>query len=129
MHKRCKDPKTNGYERYGAKGITVDPAWDTYETFIADMGPRPSPKHHLDRINSDGPYSNSNCQWITATENARKRSDVVLITWDGRTLPRSQWAKELGLSCSTFFSRLKNWGVERAFTTPHGVTGPKPKRS
>lgn len=125
MHKRCNDPKTNGYKNYGEKGIKVCKTWDTYEQFISDMGPRPSPKHHLDRIDSSGNYEKGNCQWITAKENERKKSTTRLIEWKDEIKTLTEWAEELELASSTFAARLRNWGIEKAFTTPRGPSGPK----
>ena len=128
MHKRCNDPKTNGYKWYGAKGITVDPSWDNFFQFHQDMGFRPSVKHHLDRVDSNKGYSKDNCQWITSIENYWKKDSTNLIERNNEVKPMSVWAKELGFSMSTFQVRIQKWGIELAFTKPHGLSGPKPKR-
>lgn len=80
MHMRCEDSRHRFYCYYGGANppITIDPRWhksnpDGWKNFITDMGPAPSKKHTLDRINpflrygflADGKI---NCRWATAKE-------------------------------------------------------------
>jgi len=53
------------------RGVTCCPEWEDFAQFYADMGPRPSPQHSIDRINPWGNYEPANCRWATATEQAR----------------------------------------------------------
>lgn len=129
MYKRCYDPKTNGYDKYGAKGITVDERWRNYKDFVSDMGLRPTAKHQLDRIDPTLGYSKENCRWVTTKENARSRRTTKLIIYKGVAKPITTWAEELGFADSTFAARIKLWGLERAFETPRGPSGPKRKLS
>lgn len=113
---RCNNPRSKDYPDYGARGIVVDPRWDSFEQFLADMGPRPSGKHSIDRINNDGPYSKENCRWATQSQqrsNARGRQ----LTHNGKTQNTIDWAREMGLNYGTLLKRLKNgWSTERALT-------------
>lgn len=68
MKRRCNNPNTINYERYGAVGVRVSKRWNDYRNFIADMGRRPTPRHTLDRIEGRKVYSKRNCRWATYGE-------------------------------------------------------------
>jgi len=77
MIQRCTYPKASSYHRYGGRGIVVCERWSkSFEDFLADMGPKPTPKHTIDRWpNKRGNYEPGNCRWATAKEQAQNREE------------------------------------------------------
>lgn len=73
IRKRCNNPNDQNYRLYGGRGITVDPRWENFANFLADVGERPSPGLTIDRINNDGNYERSNVRWATRKEQRANR--------------------------------------------------------
>lgn len=73
MLTRCTNPNHMCFANYGGRGITVCERWRTFANFYADMGPRPSVGHSIDRIDSDGNYEPGNCRWATRLEQNRNK--------------------------------------------------------
>jgi hypothetical protein len=74
MISRCYQPINTSYDNYGGRGIKVcERRRSSFAAFLADMGPKPSPKFSLDRINSDADYTPDNCRWATWSEQMRNR--------------------------------------------------------
>ena len=55
MHTRCRNRNQKSWKNYGGRGISVCDRWVDFQAFLADMGPKPSPRHTIERINNDGP--------------------------------------------------------------------------
>jgi hypothetical protein len=69
---RCTNPKNQGYGYYGKRGIKF--LYTSFQQFLADVGPRPSPKHSLDRYpDNDGNYEPGNCRWATQSEQNKNK--------------------------------------------------------
>lgn len=73
MIQRCTYTKSKSYPRYGGKGVTVCDAWLDFNEFFADMGPRPGKEFTLNRKDNSLGYGPRNCEWATATEQARNK--------------------------------------------------------
>jgi hypothetical protein len=68
-----------------------------FKTFLRDVGPRPSGRHSLDRIDNDGPYAPGNVRWATPREQGRnqERCGGLLIPTTADTYhlqPMDSWA-------------------------------------
>jgi hypothetical protein len=115
MLKRCHNPEDEHFKHYGARGITVCPEWHDFNTFLADMGIRPTGRS-LGRLNNDLGYSKVNCEWQTQLQQSRNKRSTRWVTWQGLTLPLAEWGDRLGIRLSTLSSRqARNYPPERLF--------------
>jgi hypothetical protein len=79
MIQRCSNPKASGYENYGGRGIAVCQRWlESFEAFLVDMGPKPTPKHSIEREKNDLGYEPGNCHWATSKEQGRNKRSTKL---------------------------------------------------
>lgn len=123
MKARCLNPNTEGFERYGRRGIKVCDRWlDSFENFFADMGPKPTKRHTIDREDVDGNYEPSNCRWATHSEQCCNKSDNRLLTLNGETLPLIEWSRRFGVASHVIAQRVgRGWSLQRALTAPIDV--------
>lgn len=106
LRSRCRSNNPITYPHYKAKGITVCPRWDSFLSFLSDMGQAPSPSHEIDRINNDGNYEPSNCRWVTSVEQSANRSISKRWIIGGIEYESLAFASEAhGVSVQT----IKNW--------------------
>jgi hypothetical protein len=114
--KRCTDPTDKSWLRYGGAGIRICDKWrNSYETFLADMGRRPSSNHSIDRIENARGYEPGNCRWATSKEQRLNQRRIVLIEANGKALTLTDWVRHLGLSKSTVNKRLaRGWSPKEA---------------
>lgn len=120
MKSRCNNPNDRAYQWYGARGISVCPRWaESFHAFAEDMGPRPSSKHSIERIDNNGNYCPENCKWATQTEQCRNTRANVKISFGDQTKTQVEWTEILNASESTICQRLKHgWSAEKSVSTP-----------
>jgi hypothetical protein len=67
-----------GWKDYGGRGISMCSEWsDSFDSFLAHVGPRPSDRHSLDRIDNDGNYEPGNVRWATRKEQQANRRPML----------------------------------------------------
>ena len=74
MKQRCLNPNNPKFHRYGGRGIKIYEDWFDLKKFY-DWAITSGWKQglSLDRIDNNGDYEPSNCQWLTLSENAKKK--------------------------------------------------------
>ena len=98
MMQRCHNPGSVSYKYYGARGIKVCDAWQTYSGFFVSMGEKPEGLS-LERKDNNQGYFPENCIWTTMSQQANNRrqfrlneSGLVGVYWTHR---ESAWKVRL----------------------------------
>lgn len=74
MRKRCENPKSNAYPRYGGRGICVCNEWGNFAKFREwALSHGYADNLSIDRINNNGNYEPDNCRWATSKQQASNR--------------------------------------------------------
>jgi hypothetical protein len=120
MRNRCLDPTSPAWDRYGGRGITIFEGWiHDPAAFIAHVGPRPSPRHEIDRENNDRGYEPGNVRWVVRKINDRNRRSNRHLEYQGESRTVIEWCEIFNISRTVVDKRLlAGWSVDRALTTP-----------
>lgn len=98
MMSRCYNPKSDRYDRYGGRGITVCDEWHIVNNFIEwaenngfyeDLS--------IERIDFNGNYEPSNCKWIPMEEQKWNTSFNVWHEYNGERHTTMQWQRKLNI--------------------------------
>jgi len=120
IKQRCYNKNYCGYKNYGMKGIKMCDSWlNSFETFFADMGKRPSSKHSIDRFpDKAGNYDPDNCRWATMKQQQNNRTNNRIFEYKFETGTISQLVDKYGGSVNKIRLRVRRgWTIERALTT------------
>lgn len=95
---RCHNPSNVKYAWYGGSGIQMCLRWrESFETFLADMGERPTGTT-LDRLDQCRGYEPGNVQWASAAEQSVNRGTTRLYRWRGGWMTTREIAEAENLS-------------------------------
>ena len=118
MISRCEDKTQHGYERYGGRGITIFKPWrDNFFEFYKYVGPKPSPKHSIGRIDYDKNYEPGNVRWETLKQQGISKCTNRLLEYKGVEMPLIYWIDTLRLPIRFLTEKtLEGWSVEECET-------------
>lgn len=100
IKRRCFNESDRLFPRYGGRGITLHAPWaQDFMCFAreleAEIGPRPSLKHSLDRRDNDDGYKPGNLRWATPSQQSSNRRNSRIREGDPE---RIKVLKEQGLT-------------------------------
>lgn len=130
----CQRCRNRRLKDYGGRGITVCERWsgpNGFVNFLADVGPKPSPVHSIERLDNSRGYEPGNCVWATRTTQMRNTRRSHFVEAFGLRLTLSAWAERTGIKATVIGYRLRRgWSPEQALSEPgHGnsvVAVPRP---
>lgn len=125
MKSRCKYPTHYTYRFYGAKGVSYDPKWESFDAFLSDMGHPPDDSMTLDRIDPAGDYSQANCRWITmqAQRNNMRKS----VEWNGERLSVAEVARRNGVPRTSLMKLINHKGMGLEEAVAHAISHRSPR--
>lgn len=98
MRQRCLDPNCKDFPNYGGRGIGICESWADFAVFLADMGPRPTPKHGIDRRDNERGYAPQNCRWATRAEQGANKRNNVIVSVHGQPVHLAEACRILGIN-------------------------------
>ena len=108
MKTRCTNQKSDKYKWYGARGISLDPAWYKFETFMKwAFSNGYTDDMELDRIDNNGNYTASNCRWVSHKDQCRNRSSNHYVFLDGEIMLLTDASRIVGKYHQTLLYHLK----------------------
>lgn len=115
IKQRCYNPNHPEYKNYGGRGIKMCDEWrNSSKAFIEwALNNGYSIGLDVDRIDNNGNYEPSNCQFLTRSENVLKEKRKLTI--GGITLRYAELSNIVGCADSYFKNRILRVGFDKAY--------------
>lgn len=116
MKNRCTNPNAKYYEYYGGRGIKISDRWlNSFENFYADMGPKPTNQHSIDRIDNNGNYEPGNCRWGTKIEQMNNRSNNIIVNYKNKEYTLAEISRTFNINYDLLRQRVnRGWSIIEA---------------
>ncbi len=101
---RALNPNRENNKAYIERGIAKEWA-DSFASFFANVGARPSAAHSVERIDNDVGYFPGNVRWATSQEQARNTSRNLFVVVEGQKMCLLDAAKILPIPYNT----MRDW--------------------
>lgn len=123
IKRRCERETDHEYKYYGGRGIRMCDRWrNNFQAFREDMGPRPSSRHEIDRIDNNGNYEPGNCRWATRKQQMRNTRKNHIITVGDKSMTMVEWSEVSGIQTILIHARLRaGWSEQDAVTIQPGL--------
>ena len=134
IRQRCANPNNISYKWYGQKGISMCKEWEedylSFKKWMLYNGydeSLPRGSQTIDRIDSDGDYSPSNCRLITIAEQQRNKKCLKKYFYNGERHLLCEWSEILNIDYGLLHSRVigYGWSLKDAIERPFGKTNGK----
>jgi hypothetical protein len=107
MINRCTNASHKKWEHYGGRGITVCDEWrKSFSAFLDHIGPKPTPKHTVERMDNNSNYVPGNVCWATRREQNLNRRNNRLAEYNGVFRTLTEISEESGIPFTTLKARL-----------------------
>lgn len=123
MKMRCYNASSTTYHNYGGRGISICLEWRENSACFIQWGIENGwkPSLMIDRIDNDGNYEPSNCQFVSNRDNCMNKRNTVKILYHGALMTtRELESISVGIPSNTIARRIKisGWDVQKAISTP-----------
>lgn len=123
MKTRCYNTKSNNYQRYGLRGITVCDEWlikseslgfPNFYNWSIKNGWQEGLT--IERIDVNGNYEPGNCRWGTRKEQVRNRRNTIIVKVFGISMPLMEAVEKYSIdNYGLVLNRLNHkWSIEDA---------------